>query len=128
MEKKKLTTAGGRPYVEFENSQTVGNRGPILIQDYFLQEDMAHFNRERIPERVVHAKGTGAFGTFKVTNDISRYTKAKVFNVLGEKVNVDVQQSFGKIVVSTTMLASGFYIVRVSDSGNYYTGKVLIEK
>ena len=54
--------------------------------------------------------------------------KAKVFNVLGEKVNVDVQQSFGKIVVSTTMLASGFYIVRVSDSGNYYTGKVLIEK
>ena len=52
MEKKKLTTAGGRPYTEFENSQTVGNRGPILIQDYFLHEDMAHFNRERIPERV----------------------------------------------------------------------------
>ncbi len=61
MEKKKLTTASGRPYTEFENSMTVGNRGPILVQDYFLHEDMAHFNRERIPERVVHAKGAGAF-------------------------------------------------------------------
>ncbi|HXC06622.1 MAG TPA: catalase, partial [Bacteroidia bacterium] len=53
MEKKKLTTASGRPYTELENSLTVGRRGPVLIQDYFLQEDMAHFNRERIPERVV---------------------------------------------------------------------------
>ena len=51
MEKKKLTTASGRPYTEFDNSMSVGNRGPILLQDYFLHEDMAHFNRERIPER-----------------------------------------------------------------------------
>src|SRR5659263_452287 len=83
MKKKKLTTASGRPISEFENSMTVGNRGPVLLQDYFLHEDMAHFNRERIPERVVHAKGSGAFGTFTVTHDITRYTKARVFSAIG---------------------------------------------
>ncbi len=88
MEKKKLTTASGRPYTEFDNSQSVGNRGPILLQDYFLHEDMAHFNRERIPERVVHAKGTGAFGTFTVTHDITRYTKAKIFSKIGKKTKL----------------------------------------
>lgn len=88
MEKKKLTTASGRPYTEFENSQSVGNRGPILVQDYFLHEDMAHFNRERIPERVVHAKGTGAFGTFTVTHDITQYTKAKIFSEIGKQTEL----------------------------------------
>ncbi len=88
MEQKKLTTAGGRPYVEFENSMSAGNRGPLLLQDYFLHEDLAHFNRERIPERVVHAKGTGAFGTFTVTHDISRYTKAKIFAEVGKQTNM----------------------------------------
>lgn len=88
MQKKKLTTAGGRPYTEFENSMTVGNRGPILLQDYFLHEDMAHFNRERIPERVVHAKGTGAFGTFTVTHDITKYTKAKIFSEIGKQTKM----------------------------------------
>lgn len=88
MEKKKLTTASGRPYYEFENSMTVGNRGPILLQDYFLHEDMAHFNRERIPERVVHAKGAGAFGTFTVTHDITKYTKAKLFSEIGKQTQM----------------------------------------
>ncbi|KKP52814.1 MAG: Catalase [candidate division TM6 bacterium GW2011_GWF2_33_332] len=88
MKKKKLTTASGRPYAEFDNSQSVGNRGPILLQDYFLHEDMAHFNRERIPERVVHAKGTGAFGTFTVTHDITQYTKAKIFSKIGKQTNL----------------------------------------
>lgn len=88
MGKKKLTTASGRPYVEFENSMTVGNRGPILLQDYFLHEDMAHFNRERIPERVVHAKGAGAFGTFTVTHDITQYTKAKIFSEIGKQTKM----------------------------------------
>ena len=88
MEKKKLTTASGRPYYEFENSMSVGNRGPILLQDYFLHEDMAHFNRERIPERVVHAKGTGAFGTFTVTHDITQYTKAKIFSEIGKQTKM----------------------------------------
>jgi catalase len=88
MAKRKLTTASGRPYSEVENSMTLGPKGPILLQDYFLHEDMAHFNRERIPERVVHAKGTGAFGTFTVTNDITRYTKAKIFSETGKQTRL----------------------------------------
>jgi len=93
MEKKKLTTAGGRPYTEFENSMTIGNRGPILLQDYFLHEDMAHFNRERIPERVVHAKGSGAFGIFTITHDITKYTKAKIFSEIGKQTQLFVRFS-----------------------------------
>ncbi|MBI1770141.1 MAG: catalase [Bacteroidetes bacterium] len=85
---QKLTTASGRPYVENENTQSVGPRGPLLLQDYILHEKMAHFNRERIPERVVHAKGSGAYGTFTVTHDISKYTKAKVFNKIGKETKV----------------------------------------
>ncbi len=88
MEHDKLTTASGRPYTENENSQTVGPRGPILLQDYILHEKMAHFNRERIPERVVHAKGSAAFGTFTVTHDITKYTKAKLFSEIGKKTDV----------------------------------------
>ena len=91
--KKKLTTASGRPYTEFDNSQTVGPRGPILLQDYFLHEDMAHFNRERIPERVVHAKGSGAFGTFTVTHNITQYTKAKIFSEIGKQTQLFVRFS-----------------------------------
>jgi catalase len=88
MKKKILTTASGRPYFEFENSMSVGNRGPILLQDYTLHEDMAHFNRERIPERVVHAKGAGAFGIFTVTHDITQYTKAKIFSEIGKQTKM----------------------------------------
>ena len=88
MENKKLTTASGRPYVEHDNSMSVGERGPLLLQDYILHEKMAHFNRERIPERVVHAKGTGAFGTLTVTNDITQYTKAKIFSKVGNTCRI----------------------------------------
>ena len=69
---KKLTTAGGRPIHDNQNSVSAGARGPLLLQDYFLHEKLAHFNRERIPERVVHAKGSGAFGALTVTQDITR--------------------------------------------------------
>ncbi len=93
MAKKKLTTASGRPYTEFENSMTTGGRGPVLLQDYFLHEDMAHFNRERIPERVVHAKGAGAFGTFTVTHDLTHYTKAKIFSKIGKQTPLFVRFS-----------------------------------
>ncbi len=93
MEKKKLTTAGGRPYYDYENTMTVGNRGLALLQDYYLQEDMAHFNRERIPERVVHAKGAGAFGTFTVTHDISKHTKAKIFSEIGKQTRLFIRFS-----------------------------------
>ncbi len=78
-ERKTLTTADGMPVADNQNSLSVGPRGPLLSQDFHLAEKMAHFNRERIPERVVHAKGAGAFGTFTVTHDITKYSKAKVF-------------------------------------------------
>lgn len=87
-EKRRLTTASGIPVTNNEDSMTVGPRGPVLLQDFHLHEKMAHFNRERIPERVVHAKGSGAYGTFKVTKDISRYSRAKVFNEIGKETRV----------------------------------------
>lgn len=85
MEFKKLTSSSGAPYFEHEDSQTVGARGPVLLQDFILQENLAHFVRERTPERVVHAKGSGAYGKFTVTNDISKYTKAKLFSKVGNE-------------------------------------------
>ncbi|MDL1913587.1 MAG: catalase [Bergeyella sp.] len=83
MKNKKLTNSVGIPYFEHQDSQTVGPRGPVLIQDFILQENLAHFVRERIPERIVHAKGSGAYGTFTVTTDITRYTRAKLFSKVG---------------------------------------------
>jgi len=68
-----------------QNSLTAGPRGPLLMQDYQLLEKMATFNRERVPERVVHAKGSGAFGTFTVTNDVTAYTKASIFGAVGKQ-------------------------------------------
>jgi catalase len=72
-----LTTTAGAPVADNQNSITAGPRGPVLLQDYQLIEKLAHQNRERIPERTVHAKGWGAYGTLTITGDISRYTKAK---------------------------------------------------
>ncbi|MEJ8778857.1 catalase [Pseudogracilibacillus sp. ICA-222130] len=83
--KKRLTTAAGNPVPDNENSLTAGPRGPILLQDFWLLEKQAHFNREVIPERRMHAKGSGAHGTFKVTNDITKYTKAKIFSEVGKE-------------------------------------------
>ncbi|MCC7414331.1 MAG: catalase [Gammaproteobacteria bacterium] len=80
-----LTTSAGIPVADNQNSLTAGPRGPLLVQDWPLFEKHAHFNRERIPERVVHAKGSAAFGTLTVTHDISRYTKAKVFAGIGTR-------------------------------------------
>jgi catalase len=85
MPTKKLTSSSGAPYYEHQDSQTVGARGPVLLQDFMLQENLAHFVRERIPERVVHAKGSGAYGKFTVTHDISQYTKAKLFSKIGNE-------------------------------------------
>ena len=70
------TTDAGIPVASQEHSLTVGPDGPVLLQDFYLIEQMANFNRERIPERQPHAKGGGAFGIFEVTNDVSAYTKA----------------------------------------------------
>ncbi len=85
---KTMTTSAGNPIADNQNSLTAGARGPLLMQDYQLIEKLAHQNRERIPERAVHAKGWGAFGTFTVTHDISQYTCAKIFSEVGKKTEM----------------------------------------
>jgi len=82
-----LTTADGAP-IGMQQALTAGPRGPLLMQDVQLLEQMQHFNRERIPERVVHAKGSGAYGTFTVTNDITKYTSAAMFSKVGKKTDM----------------------------------------
>ena len=84
----RLTTSGGSPVSDNQNALTAGPRGPVLMQDYQLIEKLAHQNRERIPERVVHAKGWGAYGTLTVTHDITKYTKAKIFSEVGKKTEM----------------------------------------
>ncbi len=79
MDKRKLTNEAGAPVADNQNSVTAGERGPIMMQDVWLMEKLGHFDREVIPERRMHAKGSGAFGKFTVTRDVSKYTKAKVF-------------------------------------------------
>ena len=82
---KTQTTSAGAPIADNRNTLTAGPRGPVLLQDYQLIEKLAHQNRERIPERVVHAKGWGAFGTLRITNDISGHTRAKLFSGVGKE-------------------------------------------
>ncbi|MBE9464554.1 catalase [Dyadobacter subterraneus] len=121
-EKKKLTTASGKPYTEHENSQTVGPRGPILLQDFILHEKMAHFNRERIPERVVHAKGSGAYGTFTVTHDITKYSKAKLFNEIGKQTKTFLRFSTvggEKGSADTERDPRGFALKFYTEDGNW---------
>ncbi len=89
----KLTTASGAPVVDNQNTQTAGPRGPVLLQDVWHLEKLAHFDREVIPERRMHAKGSGAFGTFTVTHDITKYTKAKVFSTIGKKTELFIRFS-----------------------------------
>jgi len=89
----RLTTASGIPVADNQNSISAGARGPLLLQDVHLIEKLQHFNRERIPERVVHAKGSGAYGSFIVTHDITRYTKAKLFSTIGKSTETFVRFS-----------------------------------
>jgi len=89
MEKrKKLTTAAGAPVPDNDNAMTAGPRGPMLLQDVWYLEKLAHFDREVIPERRMHAKGSGAFGKFTVTHDITRFTKAKIFSKIGKETEL----------------------------------------
>ncbi len=91
--KKKLTNNVGAPVSDNQNVMTAGKRGPMLLQDVWFLEKLAHFDREVIPERRMHAKGSGAFGDFTVTNDITRYTKAKIFSKVGKKTDLFVRFS-----------------------------------
>lgn len=83
-----IKTAAGAPVASNQDSMTAGQRGPLLMQDVWFMEKMAHFDREVIPERRMHAKGSGAFGTFKVTHDITKYTKAKIFSEIGKETEM----------------------------------------
>ncbi len=93
MNKKGLTTASGAPVAHNNNSMSAGRRGPLLLQDVWLLEKLAHFDREVIPERRMHAKGSGAYGTFTVTQDITRFTRAKLFSEVGKKTDLFIRFS-----------------------------------
>ncbi|OOG45290.1 catalase [Rhodanobacter sp. C06] len=86
--KPRLTTVAGAPVPDNQNILTAGPRGPALLQDVWLLEKLAHFDREVIPERRMHAKGSGAFGTFTVTKDITKYTRAKIFSKVGKQTEL----------------------------------------
>jgi catalase len=119
---KKLTTASGIPYFHNEDTLSAGSRGPLLLQDFILHEKMAHFNRERIPERVVHAKGSGAYGTFTVTNDITAFTRAKVFSLVGKETRIFARFSTvggEKGSADTERDPRGFAIKFYTEEGNW---------
>lgn len=120
--KKTLTTASGIPIADNQNSLTAGPRGPVLIEDFQLIEKLANFNRERIPERVVHAKGSGAYGTFTVTHDISHLSKAKLFSEVGKKTSVFVRFSTvggEKGSADTERDPRGFAVKFYTEEGNW---------
>ncbi len=120
--KKTLTTASGFPVSDNQNSITAGPRGPVLIQDFHLLEKLAHFNRERIPERVVHAKGAGAHGTLTITNDITQYSKAAVFSKVGKKTDAFLRFSTvggEKGSADTARDPRGFAMKFYTEEGNW---------
>lgn len=121
-EQKKLTTSWGAPVGDNQNSMTAGSKGPTLIQDVHLLEKLAHFNRERIPERVVHAKGAGAHGYFEVTQDVTKFTKAKFLSQVGKKTPVFVR--FSTVAgeqgsADTVRDPRGFAVKFYTEDGNY---------
>ncbi|MHB1744289.1 MAG: catalase [Acidobacteriaceae bacterium] len=120
---KGMTTDAGRPVGDNQNSMTVGPRGPIVLDDYLLFEKMAHFNRERIPERVVHAKGSGAYGTLTCTNpDMKKYTTAKLFDTVGKKTPLLIRFSTvggEKGSADTERDPRGFAIKIYTEEGNW---------
>ena len=93
MDEKRLTAANGRHIADNQNTQTAGQRGPILMQDPWFLEKLGHFDREVIPERRMHAKGSGAYGTFTVTHDITKYTRAAIFSEIGKQTECFVRFS-----------------------------------
>lgn len=122
MSKNHLTTSWGAPVGDNQNSMTAGSRGPTLIQDVHLLEKLAHFNRERVPERVVHAKGAGAHGYFEVTNDLTQYTKAAFLSEVGKRTPMFIRFSTvaGELGSSDTVRdPRGFAVKFYTEEGNY---------
>jgi catalase len=121
-EKKVLTTNQGVPVSDNQNSQTVGERGPVLLQDVQFIEKMAHFDRERIPERVVHAKGAGAHGYFQVYKNMETYTKAKFLKNPQKKTPIFIRFSTvtgGRGSADTVRDPRGFAVKFYTEEGNY---------
>lgn len=120
--KKPLTTSQGAPVRDDLNSMTAGERGPVLAQDIHLFDKLAHFDRERIPERVVHAKGAGAWGYFEVTHDVTKYTRAKFLSQIGKKTEVFTRFSTvggEKGSADTERDPRGFAVKFFTEEGNY---------
>ena len=120
--KKDITTSSGRPVTENQNVQTAGPRGPMLMQDVWFLEKMGHFDREVIPERRMHAKGSGAYGTFTVTNDITKYTRASIFSEVGKKTDCFVRFSLAageKAEADAERDVRGFAIKFYTETGNW---------
>ncbi|WP_035090544.1 catalase [Aquimarina macrocephali] len=119
---QKMTTNFGAPVGDNQNSQTMGASGPVLLQDIHLIEKLAAFDRERIPERVVHARGTGAFGYFEASADMSEHTMAVPFQKAGKKTEVAVRFStvaHGKGSAETARDPRGFAVKFYTEQGNY---------
>ncbi|MGC1168955.1 MAG: catalase, partial [Candidatus Acidiferrales bacterium] len=118
-----MTTDAGRPVGDNQNSLTVGPRGPVVFEDFLLFEKMAHFNRERIPERVVHAKGSGAHGHFVCTSaEITKYTTAKLFSTVGKKTPTFIRFSTvggEKGSADTERDPRGFALKFYTEEGNW---------
>ncbi|MDB9787260.1 catalase [Bacteriovoracaceae bacterium] len=122
MKKNQLTTSSGMPVSDDENSQTIGRNGPIAIQDHHLVEKLAHFNRERIPERVVHARGSGAYGTFKLSKSLKDFTVASFLQNEGEETELFLRFStVGGEQGSSDMVRDprGFAVKFYTKEGNY---------
>ena len=120
--RQRLTTASGAPVDDDQNTVTAGPRGPALMQDVHLMEKLAHFNRERIPERVVHAKGAGAYGTFDCTAEMTEYTRAKFLSEVGKKTEVFVRFSTvggEKGSADSARDPRGFAVKFYTEEGNY---------
>jgi len=121
-EQKKLTNNFGKPVENDQHSLTVGVPGPNMLEDIHLAEKLAHFNRERIPERVVHAKGAGAGGYFEVTHDVTRYTRANFLSGIGKRTEVFVRFSTvggEKGSADTARDPRGFAVKFYTEEGNY---------
>ena len=117
-----LTTDIGAPVTENQNSRTAGPAGPVLIEDHHLIEKLAHFDRERIPERVVHAKGSGAYGYFEVLTNVTQWTRAKFLAPVGKRTEIFIRFSTvagEKGSADTLRDPRGFAIKLYTEDGNY---------